>query len=176
MNPEISFDVQSRQSVDAGLMAVLSEELGRLRSRIAANIQDAGQNTTGATIASMKTTVEKDAFGFTGRLTGRPFFGALETGSRPWRVQYLKRKKDGSTYPAAPKFFIDIIRDWMDAKGVAGSPFLVATKIMTQGSKLYREGGREDIYTNEIDETTARLQDRFAGVFQFIVTQKLSLK
>lgn len=176
MNPEIGFDVQNRANVNAGLAAILGEELGRLRSRIAANIQDAGQNTTGATIASMRTAVEQDPFGFTGRLTGRPFFGALETGSRPWRVQYLRQKKDGSTYPAAPKFFIDIIRDWMDAKGVAGSPFLVATKIMREGSKLYREGGREDIYTNEIAETTARLQDRFSGVFSFIVTQKLSLQ
>lgn len=176
MNPEISFDTQSRESVNYGLQLMLQEELQKLRARVATNIVKAGQNTTGKTIASMKTRVEATSDGFLGTLTARPYFGALETGSRPWRTQYYKTKKDGSRYLAAPKFFIDIMRDWMNAKNVPGSPFLVATKIMSEGSKLFREGGREDIYTNEIPQTISNIQERFTGVFNFIVIQKLSFK
>lgn len=176
MNPAISFDVQSRTSLDAGLRAIIAEELGALRARIAQNIVSSGQNTTGQTIASMQTAVEGTETGLTGRLTARPYFAALETGTKPWRAVYFKRRKDGSSYPAAPKFFIDIIRDWMEHKHVDGSPFLVATKIMTEGSSLYRKGGREDIFSNEIPQTVRNIQDRLTGVFRFIVTQNISIR
>lgn len=176
MNSAISFDVQSRASVDAGLVAILTEELTALRERIAQNIRNSGENTTGKTIDSMEINVAADSDGFSGLLTGRPYFATVETGSGPWKSVYFKRAKDGHTYPAPPFFFYQIIKDWMENKHVKGSPYLAARKIMLEGTSLFRQGGRQDIYTNEIPTTIANIQRRFSDVFQLIVIQNLSIR
>lgn len=73
-------------------------------------------------------------------MDARPYFAALETGTQPWQSQHFRRRRDGSVYPSAPKWFIDIIADWAATKGVDISAWGAATKIMTEGSALFRNG------------------------------------
>ena len=129
---------------------ILVEELESMRGRIVANMQSADQVVTGQTVDSIK--VEQYAPN-AARITARPYFSALETGTQPWRNQY----------PKPPRFFVDIIREWADAKGLSLNAFLTAGKIMREGSLLYRTGGRKDIFTNEVEATKSAITSRLTA-------------
>lgn len=149
---------------------IIKDELEKLRDRIIKNHTDAGQVASGRTRDSL--TVEAGKSG--GALIGRSPFGTLETG-----------RKAG----AVPMGFVDIIAQWITDKGIAfksvtyvrkasakwtpkysdsserGRMMLagaIAYKIRTEGTQLYREGGRTDIYSNEIPETLKNLKDRLS--------------
>lgn len=132
-------------------------ELIELKERIARNIISTNRNASGDTIRSMNIQITSQGGGsfVTAYLYGRPYFSALETGSRPWRNQYKR----------VPQFFADIIQEWIDAKGLDLNAYAVATKIMRQGSKLYRDGGRNDVYTQEIPLTLERLASRLGDIY-----------
>lgn len=142
---------------------VLQEELERAKTNIALNIEREGKRATGKTAEGMTVTVADEGLGVIGTLSGRAFFGALETGSRPWSVQY------GS----APKFFADIIAEWAKAKGVEANPYAIATKIMREGSKQYRDGAITTIYSEEIDATMERISERVTEVLDVTLTQSI---
>ena len=88
-------------------------------------------------------------------------------------TQHFRRRRDGSVYPSAPKWFIDIIAGWAAAKGVDISAWGAATKIMTEGSALFRNGGREDIFTPEIAALSDRIADRLAGLFDAQIVESI---
>lgn len=138
---------------------ILLEELEDLRKRITENMGKADQIVTGRTRDSMQVTVEGNA----GVLTGRRAFATLETGSRPWS---RKPKR-------VPKFFADLIGEWIDKKGLDLNKWAVAHTIIHQGSKLYREGGRADIYSPELQPTIDRIGTRILDQYAVLVTDRL---
>ena len=138
---------------------ILLEELEDLRKRITQNMGKADQIVTGRTRDSMQVTVEGNA----GVLTGRRAFATLETGSRPWS---RKPKR-------VPKFFADLIGEWIDKKGLDLNKWAVAHTIIHQGSKLYREGGRADIYSPELQPTIDRIGARILDQYAVLVTDRL---
>lgn len=138
---------------------ILLEELEDLRKRITENMGKADQIVTGRTRDSMQVTVEGNA----GVLTGRRAFATLETGSRPWS---RKPKRE-------PKFFADLIGEWIDKKGLDLNKWAVAHTIIHQGSKLYREGGRADIYSPELQPTIDRIGARILDQYAVLVTDRL---
>jgi hypothetical protein len=135
-------------------MAVFDEVIS-LKGMIIANHRAAGQVASGRTIRSMLVQMQsKGRSSSEITLTGRPFFGVLETGSKPWQGQY----------PHAPAWFRQIIAKWAQDKGIVTDPkevsrfsWFVSNRIMREGSKLYRTGGREDIYSNAIDLAMERI-------------------
>lgn len=154
--------------------AILAEELERLKERIIANHVAAGQRASGKTAESLRVLVAETPDGASGELDGRAYFAGLETGSRPWSKIHTRTKKDGTEYPSAPKWFIDIVRDWAGTKGIAlDSPWGVATKIMTSGSALFRDGGRNDIFSNEIPTAVENISRRLAGLFDVQLTESI---
>ena len=138
---------------------ILLEELEDLRKRITENMGKADQIVTGRTRDSMQVTVEGNA----GVLTGRRAFATLETGSRPWS---RKPKR-------VPKFFADLIGEWIDAKGLDLNKWAVAHSIIHKGSKLYRTGGRSDIYSPEIEKAGIAIADRVAERYSVLITNRL---
>lgn len=138
---------------------ILREELEALRSRIAANMTAADQVATGKTRDSMRVEVNADA----GVLFGRQAFATLETGSRPWSKQPKR----------VPKFFADLIGEWIDAKGLDLNKWAVAHSIIRKGSQLYRKGGRADIYSPEIQKTIDRIGERILDNYAVLVTNRL---
>lgn len=138
---------------------ILLEELEDLRKRITENMGKADQIVTGRTRDSMQVTVEGNA----GVLTGRRAFATLETGSRPWS---RKPKR-------VPKFFADLIGEWIDKKELDLNKWAVAHTIIHQGSKLYREGGRADIYSPELQPTIDRIGARILDQYAVLVTDRL---
>lgn len=155
---------------------VLTEELSRLAERIKENHRRAGQVASGRTLRSITYEVREDG----GSLFGRFPFGTLETGRRA-----------GGT----PLGFAQIIRQWIIDKGLPVQPIpyirkpskkwqpkyspeerglrsmagAIAHKIRTQGTSLFRQGGRADIYSNEIPDTIERVTQRISKVFSLMV-------
>lgn len=160
-------------NLETNQIEILSEELEALRDRIVANHIAAQQVASGQTIQSMVIQVDKTG----GVLYGRRAFGTLETG-----------RKAG----AVPKSFVQIIQQWMNDKGIVATPIpyrriasdkwtpkytpeergqmslagAIAHKIQTEGTSLFRSGGRDDIYSNEIPITITSIKNRMAALFE----------
>lgn len=143
--------------------AIVQEELAKAKDNIADNIEIEGKTASGKTAKGMRVLVADEGSAVIGTLTGRAFFGALETGSKPWRVQYKR----------VPKFFADIIAEWASAKGVDAPPYAIATKIMREGSKQHRDGAITSVYSEEIDDTLERINNRVMGLFDGAITESL---
>lgn len=138
---------------------ILLEELEDLRQRIIENMGRADQIVSGKTRDSLQVNVRE----LSGVLTGRQAFATLENGSRPWS-RPPKR---------TPKWFADLIGEWIDAKGLDLNQWAVAHTIIHKGSKLYRTGGRADIYSPEIQTTMDRIGDRIVNKYEVLVTDRL---
>lgn len=138
---------------------ILLEELEDLRRRIAENMGKADQIVSGKTRDSMQVSVRGNA----GVLTGRQAFATLETGSRPWS---RKPKRP-------PRWFADLIGEWIDARGLDLNQWAVAHSIIHKGSKLYREGGRTDIYSPELQKTIDSIGGRIIDKYAVLVTDRL---
>ncbi len=147
--------------LDAEIRKILTEELEALRRRIGDNMEAADQIATGKTRDGMRVEVR----GLAGVLTGRQAFATLERGSRPWSKKFKR----------VPKFFADLIGEWIDAKGLKLNKWAVAHSIMTKGSKLYRSGGRSDIYSNELPKTMDAIGRRVIDQYTVLVTNRLTL-
>ena len=162
----------------AQVSQILTEELGTLKATIINNIRTTGQWASGKTAASMQVYVS----GSVGELVGRRAFGTLETGRRGGRV---------------PRNFHNIIYDWMMAKGVHAEPmpyktsrphkyteqergdrtmaYFIAKTIRREGTRLYRNGGRDDVYSRAIPITIERINSRLSGIYVASVTQQIKL-
>lgn len=133
------------------VMELVASELEALKQRIIENHRNAGQVASGRTIASLKVEMTEDG----GVLWGRSAFGTLETGRKPGKV---------------PAGFWKIIRQWMDDKGIQvekpdSFAYLVARKIAREGTQLFRNGGRSDIYSPEVKDTVERVSDGIGILF-----------
>lgn len=142
---------------------ILREELEDLKQRIIANHRAAGQVASGRTIASMQVNIDGD----TGELVGRPYFGALETGSRPWR--------NAANMRHVPPPFNAVIAQWIKDKGLNLNSWAVSYKIIHQGTRLHRLGGRDDIYSNEIPKTVETIGQRLLVIYDKMITQSIQL-
>lgn len=142
---------------------IIAEELEQARKNISENIEREGKRASGKTQESMVVSVADDGTATVGTLSGRSYFGALETGSKPWATQYKR----------VPLFFAEIIGDWIADKGLDLNPFAVATKIMREGSKQHREGAITTVYSEEIDATLERINKRVMGLFDTVLTETI---
>jgi len=125
---------------------ILKSELESLKNRIIQNHIAAGQKASGKTIKSLKVDIDEDS----GELSGRGFFAVLETGRKKGKV---------------PKGFQAIILKWISDKGISvenpkSFAYLVARKIANEGTLLHRQGGRSDIFSNEIAKTIENVLSR----------------
>lgn len=133
------------------VMELVASELEALKQRIIENHRSAGQVASGRTTASLKVEITEDG----GVLWGRSAFGTLETGRKGGKV---------------PAGFWKIIRQWMDDKGIQvekpdSFAYLVARKIAKEGTQLFRNGGRSDIYSPEVKDTVDRVSDGIGILF-----------
>ena len=162
----------------AQVSQILTEELGTLRATIINNIRSTGQWASGKTAASMAVMVS----GSIGELVGRKAFGTLETGRRGGSV---------------PRDFHTIIYDWMQAKGVHAQPmpyktnrphkyseqergdrtmaYFISRTIRREGTRLYRDGGRDDVYSRAIPITIDRINSRLSGIYAATIAQQIKL-
>jgi hypothetical protein len=120
------------------------------------NLASTGTNATGKTSRSLRYEVRVEATSITLKIIGKPFFKVVETG-RKATPQYTEPSKD----------FVASIREWAEAKGLPGAAYAIAKSIHQKGTKLHQSGGRDDIYSNVVNEDfVARISkdvlDKFA--------------
>ena len=145
---------------------VVLQELELLRTRIIANMRTAGAVASGRTIASLRV-VPTDG-GAALVTTGRMPFGVLETGRRGGRV---------------PQGFTQIIREWMAAKGIhaafqradSSMAWAISRKIAREGTSLFRRGGRDTIYSQEIPKTIAAIDAKIGVLFDAYVDESIKI-
>lgn len=134
------------------LDSVLSDWGNRVAERIKSNLDTTGTTASGRTKDSI------EVVALDGELTiyGRRFFEGVETGRPAGKIPYR---------------FQDILYDWASAKGILANfgdteykqrsaLYMVGQFIKNHGTKLYRDGGRDDIYSNVITEMLPELEEK----------------
>ena len=137
-------------------LSILEYELNAFKQRVIENHIRAGQKASGRTISSLRVEITSDG----GIVWGRKPFATLETGRKGGKV---------------PRGFYKIIYDWIIDKGLIfekpkSVAYLIARKIAREGTQLHRDGGRDDIYSKEIERTTEIIMEKVFGIFERDVT------
>lgn len=134
----------------------------QVADKIKRNLDDTGTTASGKTKNSIEVVVVDGDL----QIIGRQYFRSVEEGRPAGKIPYK---------------FNEIIRKWMDDKNIAdnfgtkeyqkrNAAWIIAQKIKDSGTKLYRDGGREDIYTDVINEELPKLFNEISGkVTQTIV-------
>lgn len=130
---------------------IVVRELQDLAQRIADNIARNGQTASGKTARSLEVKEGSDEV----TLLGRKAFGTMETGRRGGGV---------------PRNFSAILYQWSLDKGISfdtdrerrSFAYLLARKIQNEGTQLFRDGGRADVYSNEIPKTINNIARKLA--------------
>lgn len=134
----------------------------QVADKIKRNLDDTGTTASGKTKNSIEVVVVDGDL----QIIGRQYFRSVEEGRTAGKIPYK---------------FNEIIRQWMDDKGIAdnfgtkeyekrNAAWIIAQKIKNSGTKLYRDGGRTDIYTDVINEELPKLFNEISGkVTQTIV-------
>lgn len=150
--------------MNAEIISILNQYGASTVEQIRQNLSSTGTNATGKSAQSLRYEVKNEGLKATLRVVGKPFFAVVETG----------RKPTPSYNPS--ENFVKSIQEWLDAKGKTGSAYGLAQYIHKHGSKLWREGGRSDIYSNLInqnltDKISLDLLNKFAQQFMINVVK-----
>lgn len=148
---------------------IIVDALNEAVEQIRANLESTRTNSSGRTSASLE--VEKYEGG--ARLWGRDNFASVEQGNQPGDREVG---------------FVSIIRQWIDDKmkrgwfelkkpegvsleqAMSDAAYNIARSIQEYGSRLWNEGGRDDIYTVVLNNTVDSLQKEVASMFEIEAT------
>lgn len=132
---------------------------------IKTNLDNTGTTASGKTKDSLGYEVKDGAL----VIYGRPYFRGVEQGRPAGKVPYN---------------FRDILFDWASAKGILSSfgdtpaeqksaLYIVGEFIKNNGTKLYRNGGREDIYTDVIKSELPELEKKVTFATKQTILKKI---
>lgn len=130
---------------------ILADWADEVIKKIQSNLESTGTNASGRTSESLEYTVDSDGL----TIYGRQYFQGVEKGRPGGGIPYN---------------MTDIIRQWMTDKGIEdqfgttesqkrSAAYLIGNYIKEHGTQLYRKGGREDIYTNVLEEEVPKLEE-----------------
>lgn len=123
----------------AEVLNILSQTGESVVSQIQANTPKA----TGKTARSVSYEVKEANGKIVFSILASKYFKALETGIKPY-PQYTKASRE----------FVQSIREWLSAKGSDQGPaYAIAMSIHQKGTKLWRAGGRTDVFSNVLNES-----------------------
>lgn len=154
----------------------VADELRKAADNIRQNHLEAGQKSSGKTANSIRSEVILEPTAIRGIIWGRAPFTDLEQGRAPG---------------PGPSNFYRIILDWMHFKGIKASPipykrqpsdkwtpkyspqdrgdrtlaYFISKKIEEEGTTLYRNGGRSDIYSKDLDAVSQRISESVLRIF-----------
>lgn len=142
---------------------IISKNLDILVYDVKQRHKQAGQQVTGKTINSL----QKDILS-TGHhvLYGKEYIGVLEHGRKPGKVPYN---------------FIQILREWANAKGITFENEKQAQRwlnynmwsIKTFGTKMYRTKQTLDIFTTPIEQFKSRLSQELSDGIEIQITNNI---
>lgn len=161
---------------------IIFEELEDLRNRIISNIDSTGRKASGKTGNSMRVDRQEDGC----VLVGRRAFSTLEDGRKPGAVpanfrsiikQWILDK--GISYNAIPYKRIPSEK-WQPKytpaeRGLMSLSGAIAYKIAKEGTSLYRAGGDNDVYSNEIPYVIENIKKRLGSAFKTEVLKSIKI-
>jgi hypothetical protein len=145
--------------MNADILRILNGYGASTVEQIRQNLSSTGTSATGKTARSLRYEVTQEGTKATLKVIGKPFFAVVETG----------RKATPNKKPSPD--FVANIKEWLQARGMETKPaYAIALSINKKGSKLFRDGGRQDIYSNVInqnlvDKISLDLLNKFAQQF-----------
>lgn len=144
-----------------GLQELLQDSLRKCVEEIKARHIAAGQMATGKTARALEWRLRIEGSRYIGEILGRPYTGALETGSRPARRRGTEAERQA---------FVQSLTEWCRVRGFPASGLTddeykraanwLSWYIKKHGTSLYRKGGRRDIITPAIDALRATVEER----------------
>lgn len=126
----------------AETLQILSQYGNSTVAQIQQNLASTGTNATGKTSRSIHFEVKTDGDKQVLRVLGKPFLFVVETG-----------RKATPNYTKPSKQFVASIKEWADTKGLGKFAYAIAKSIHQKGTKLHRDGGREDIISNVVNQS-----------------------
>ncbi len=124
------------------VLTILSQTGTTVVDQIRQNLASTGTNATGRTSASLRFEVTDETDKQILRVIGKPYFNVVQTG-----------RKATPEYGNPSKDFVEAIKQWAKARGIEeGAAYGIAKSIHQKGTKLFRSGGREDIFSNVITD------------------------
>lgn len=142
------------------VLDILTKTGDTIVNRIRENLASTGSNATGETSRTLRVeTINASPTSQKLMIFGRAYFFSVETG-RKATPQYTKPSET----------FVAKIQAWMNAKGKEGSAYAIAKGIHAKGTKLFQDGGRQDIVSNVVnksltDQLSKEILDRYAQEF-----------
>lgn len=157
----------------------ISEAIGKELQRCVDDIKRrhvaAGQVATGKTLRSLEWRLRKEGTRYIGEVLGRPFFGALETGSRPARRRGTDEER---------REFVRSLTEWCRVRGFPSSGLTAEQYeraanwlrwyLVKFGSKLYRSGGRRDIFTPAVEMLTKNVSDHLSLYYDELIKAEIT--
>jgi hypothetical protein len=123
------------------LFESINNQAIHLVNNIRVNLFSTGTSATGKTSQSLRFELKQEGVKYKMQLFGRPFFMTVQTGRKPTPDKKPSREMISNLIP------------WMEARGMDSSKVWgVATRIQQRGTRLWFEGGREDIVDPAVDE------------------------
>lgn len=145
--------------MNAEIISILNKYGSSTIEQIRNNLSSTGTNATGKTSQSLRYEVTNEGTKATLKVIGKPYFAVVETGRKP-------------TPGNKPSYeFVNNIKQWLAARGKDDKgAYGIAMSINKKGTKLFRDGGRKDIYSNVInqnlvDKINIDLLNKFAEQF-----------
>lgn len=144
---------------------VLEQWASKIVAEIKSNLDSTGTTASGRTKESIEYTVDNGTL----VITGRPYFRSVEEGRGPGGIPYG---------------FTDIIRQWMRDKNIESkfgetesqrrsAAYLIGQFIKRNGSSLYRNGGRDDIYSSVISDEMPKLNGMLTAAITETIVRDL---
>lgn len=128
---------------------ILQEGAESLIEKIRANMVANNINATNKTSESLEYEIIEDGDKTTLNINANKFASVIETGRKP-----TPDLKPGAS-------MIQNITEWVNARGLESSlVWAIATQINKEGTKLWQEGGRDDIYTLPFNEFIELLSNK----------------
>jgi hypothetical protein len=141
------------------MQGIVERETIDLINNIRINLGRTGTNATLETSQSLRSEITKEGAITRMKLFGRPYFFTVEAGRKP-----TPGKKPS-------RLMIERITEWTQARGISEEAvWAIAVKIQEKGTKLWQDGGRDDIVPPAVDEfinnVSLGLLDERASEFQ----------
>lgn len=136
----------------------------------------AGQVATGRTLRALEVRVRNEGAAIVGEIWGRPFTGALETGSRPARRKGTAAERKAMVADMKEWCRIRGLTDGMTDEQAENFASWLSWYIKRYGSALYRKGGRRDIITPAVEATKNELAERLGAYYEQQLTYDINNK
>jgi hypothetical protein len=136
----------------------------------------AAQVATGRTLRALEVRVRNEGAAIIGEIWGRPFTGALETGSRPARRKGTAAERKAMVADMKEWCRIRGLTDGMTDRQAENFARWLSWYIKRYGSALFRKGGRRDIITPAVEATKNELAERLGAYYEQLLTYDINNK